>query len=119
MCSAKILLLMFLYTFIFLTAAHFHRSPSLLFSITLSSTFSGIHVSVDIKNNIEKDSTLLFFSFLSLLTSGWPCDFPPKKTSSCTWVAIPVDWVILHWYACGVDGRAGVRSRDYPNFLDA
>ena len=24
--------------------------------------------------------------------------------------------VILHWYACGVDGRADVRSRDYQNF---
>ena len=32
--------------------------------------------------------------------------FPAKITSSCIWVAIPVDWVILHWYACGVDGRA-------------
>ena len=52
--------------FYFLTAAHFHRSPSLLFSITGSSSFSGIHVSVDIKNNIEKDSTLLLFFFLSL-----------------------------------------------------
>ena len=76
--------------FYFLTAAHFHRSPSLLFSITRSSSFFGIHVSVDIKNNIEKDSTLLFFFFLSLLTYGWPCDFPPKKNSNCTWVAIPV-----------------------------
>ena len=26
--------------------------------------------------------------------------------------------VILHWYACGVDGRADVRSRDYQNFQD-
>ena len=77
--------------FYFLTAVFFHRSPSLVFSITRSSSFSGIHVSVDIKNNIEKDSTLLFFFSLSLLTSGWPCDFPPKKNSSCTWVAIPVD----------------------------
>ena len=31
--------------------------------------------------------------------------FPAKITSSCIWVAIPVDWVILHWYACDADGR--------------
>ena len=36
--------------------------------------------------------------------------FPAKITSSCTWVAIPVDWVILHWYACGADGRSLGRS---------
>ena len=33
--------------------------------------------------------------------------FPAKITLSSIWVAIPVDWVILHWYACGADGRAG------------
>ena len=61
MCSPKILLLVFLYTFIFffLTAAHFHHSLPLLFLITRSSSFSVIHVSVGIKNNIEKD---VFFS---------------------------------------------------------
>ena len=41
--------------------------------------------------------------------------------------AIPVDWVILHWYACGADGRSVGRSLDrslarctatwLPNFL--
>ena len=36
--------------------------------------------------------------------------FPAKITSSCIWVAIPVDWIILHWYACGADGRSGGRS---------
>ena len=36
--------------------------------------------------------------------------FLPNKTLSCIWVAIPVDWVILHWYACGADGRSGGRS---------
>ena len=49
--------------------------------------------------------------------------FPAKITSSCLWVAMPVDWVILHWYACGADGRSlgravGVRSRDYQIFSD-
>ena len=32
--------------------------------------------------------------------------FPAKITSSCIWVTIPVDWVILHWYTCGADGRS-------------
>ena len=32
--------------------------------------------------------------------------FSAKITSSCIWVAISVDSVILHWYACGVDGRS-------------
>ena len=44
--------------------------------------------------------------------------FPAKITLSCIWAAIPVDWVILHWYACGADGRSGVRSRDYQIFSD-
>ena len=26
------------------------------------------------------------------------------------WVAIPDDWVILRWYACGADGRSLARS---------
>ena len=30
--------------------------------------------------------------------------FPAKTTSSCISVAIPVDLVILHWYACVADG---------------
>ena len=51
--------------------------------------------------------------------------FPAKITSSCIWVALPVDLVILHWYACGADGRSvawavggwvGVWSRDYQMF---
>ena len=31
---------------------------------------------------------------------------PAKIASSCIWVAIPVNWVILHWYACGADRRS-------------
>ena len=41
--------------------------------------------------------------------------FPVKITSSYIWVAIPVEWVILHWYACGADGRCTVTW--LPNFL--
>ena len=42
----------------------FLQNSSLLFSITRSSSFSVIHVSVNIKNDVEKDTTLLLF-FLS------------------------------------------------------
>ena len=39
-----------------------------------------------------------FFDFLQSTS-------PIKITLSCIWVAIPVDWVILHWYACAADGH--------------
>ena len=80
----------------------FLRNSSPLFSITRSSSFSVIYVSANIRNNAGKDTTLLL--------SGRPCDFLPNKTLSCIWVAIPVDWVILHWYTCGADGRSLARS---------
>ena len=59
------------------------RNSSPLFSITRSCSFYGIHVSINTKNNAEKDTTVLL--------SGRPCDFLPNKTLSCIWVAIPVD----------------------------
>ena len=31
---------------------------------------------------------------------------PTKITLNCIWVAIPVDWVIWHWYAWVADGRS-------------
>ena len=78
--------------------------------MTRSGSFSVVHVSANIKNNAEKDTTLLLFFLL-------------HKTLSCIWVAIPIDRVILHWYACGAAGRSlarslGVRSRDYQIFSD-
>ena len=51
----------------------FLQNSSLLFSITRSSSFSVIHVSINIKYNVEKDTTLLVF--LSFLKSRRPCDF--------------------------------------------
>ena len=49
------------------------------------------------------------FNCLCFARSGWlrlmAMRFPVKITSSCLWVAIPVEWVTLHWYACGADGR--------------
>ena len=41
----------------------FQRNSSPLFLITRSSSFPVIHFNVDIKNNVEKDSTFLFFFF--------------------------------------------------------
>ena len=103
----------------FLTAAlNFHvflaRNSSPLFSITRFSSFSVIHVSVNIKNNAEKDTTLLMF-FLSKSPGGHVISFQIKP-----WVALPVEWVILHWYACGAGGRrsVGVRSPVYQIFSD-
>ena len=48
-----------------------------------------------------------------------PSDFLTNKTLSCIWVPLPVDWVILHWYTCGADGRSLARCTVTwsPNFL--
>ena len=94
----------------------FLQNSSPLFSITRPSSFSVIHVSVNIKNNAQKDTTLLLF-FLSKSPGNHVISFQ-IQTLSCVWVAIPVDWVILHWYAaCVADGQSvGVRSRDYQIF---
>ena len=67
------------------------------------------------------DSSVVSFSFsLSDYKTWMAVRFPTKIASSCIWVAVPVDWVILHWYACGADARrlVGVRSHDYQIFLD-
>ena len=109
-------------SFYFFTYAHFHlavryemfkfffqRNSSPLFPITRSSSFSVIHVSVNIKNNVEKDTTLLFFPLSKSLGD-----------SSCIWVAIPVNWVILYWCACGANGHVTTeisQTHRLPNFL--
>ena len=75
MCLPNILSPVFMFAFIFhcrtfslcrslIFMFFFLQNSSLLFSITRSSSFSVIHVSVNIKNNVEKDTTLLLF-FLS------------------------------------------------------
>ena len=110
----------------FLTAAlNFHvlflRKSSPLFAITRSSSCSVIHVSVNIKDNTERDTTLLFF--LCEFPGGHVVSFQIKLTLSYIWVAIPVDWVTLHWYVCGAEGRSLARSLArctvtwLPNFL--
>ena len=61
-----------------------------------------------LSNNVEKDTiSLLFFLSKSL---GGHAIFFPNKTLSYIWVAIPFNWIILHWYACGADGRSVGRS---------
>ena len=118
--------------FYFFTAAHFHlaasishfltdamfffqRNSSPLFSITRSSSFSVIHVGVNIKNNVKKDTTLLLlFFFLSKPPGGRAIFF------RCIWVAIPVDWVILDCCACCASVRAVGRTYGHvtpPKFL--
>ena len=74
-----------------------------------------------LKTRIQKQFPLFGFVFIdslvaSALQTRVVMRFPAKITSSCIWVAIPVDWVISHWYACGADGRSGVRVTWLPNF---
>ena len=68
----------------------FLQSSPLLFSITRSSSFFVIHMNVNMKNSIKKDTTFLCFFFLKSRRTG-PCDFFPNKTLSCNSVAIPID----------------------------
>ena len=93
-CAYPIFCLLCSCSLLFFTAAHFHFAgrqsfslshsrfefscnSSLLFSITRSSSFSVIHVSVNIKNNVEKDTTLLLF-FLSQSPGGNAISFQIK-----------------------------------------
>ena len=64
------------------------RNSSPLFSITRSSSFSVIHVSVNIKNNAEKDTTLLFF--LSKSRGGHVISFQLKR-----WVAFGLPYLLI------------------------
>ena len=94
-CAYPIFCLLCSCSLLFFTAAHFHlagrsllaasishfltaalnfrvfflQTSSLLFSITRSRSFSVIHVSVNIKTNVEKDTTLFLF-FLSKSLGG-------------------------------------------------
>ena len=98
------------------------RNSSPLFSITRSSSFSVIHVSANIKNNAEKDTTLLLF-FLSKSPGNHVISFQIKP-----WVAFGLLYLLIRLFCIGMpvvwtDRRAGgrsvgVRSRDYQIFLD-
>ena len=94
----------------------FLLNSSLLFSITRSSSFSVIHVNVNIKNNVEKDTTLLLF-FLSKSPGGNAIFFQIKPS-----VAFQLPYLLIELFYIGmpvvrtdsrVIGRSvGVRSRD-------
>ena len=96
----------------------FLQNSSLLFSITRSSSFSVIHVSVNIKNNVEKDTTLLLF-FLSKSPGGHAISFQIKP-----WVAFGLPYLLIELFYIGMpvvrtDGRSGGRCTVtwLPNFL--
>ena len=103
----------------------FLRNSSPLFSITRSSSFSVIHVTVNIKNNAEKDTTLLLF-FLSKSPGGHVISFQIKP-----WVAFGLPYLLIEVFYIGIpvvrtDGWAGdrsvgrlvgVRSRHYQIFF--
>ena len=87
----------------------FLRNSSPLFSITRSSSFSVIHVSVNIKNNAEKDTTLLLF-FLSKSPGGHAISFQIKP-----WVAFGLQYLLIELFYIGMpvvrtNGRVGGRS---------
>ena len=96
----------------------FLRNSSPLFSITRSSSFSVIHVSVNIKNNAEKDTTLLLF-FLSKSPGGHVISFQIKP-----WVAFGLPYLLIELFYIGMpvvrtDGRslALCTVTWLPNFL--
>ena len=97
----------------------FLRNSSPLFSITRSSSFSVIHVSVNIKNNAEKDTTLLLF-FLSKSPGGHAISFQMKP-----WVAVWLPYLLIELFYIGMPvvqtaSRAvgWCRSHDYQIFSD-
>ena len=92
----------------------FLQNSPLLFSITRSSSFSVIHVSVNIKNNVEKDKTLLLF-FISTSPGGHAISFQIKR-----WVAFGLPYLLVELFYIGspvvrTDGRCTVTW--LPNFL--
>ena len=87
----------------------FLQNSSLLFSITRSCSFSVINVSANIKNNVEKDTTLLLF-FLSKSRGGHAISFQMEP-----WVPFGLPYLLIELFYIGMpvvrtDGRAGGRS---------
>ena len=82
--------------------------------VRFPSSFSVIHVSINIKNNVEKDTTLFFFS---LQKSGRPYDFLPLHLGCHTC------WLSYFILVCLWCGRTVGRSLGWctvtwlPNFL--
>ena len=143
MCLSNILFPVFMFAFIFhfrsfsprwplvflifspplwISMFFFLRNSSPLFSVTRSSSFSVIHVSVNIKNNAKKDTTLLLV-LLSKSPGGNEISFQIKP-----WVAFGLPYLFIELFYIGMpvvrtDGQAGgrsvdVRPRDYRIFSD-
>ena len=105
----------------------FLQTLSLLFSITRSSSFSVIHVNVSIKNNVEKDTTLL-----SVTPGGHAISFqikPPLVAFRLLCLLVELFYIGMHVVRRDsraderTDGRGwavgrsvGLRSRDYQIF---
>ena len=96
-------------------------NSSRLFSITRSSSFSVIHVSVNIKNDGEKKRRLCFCFFLSKRPGGHVIQIKP-------WVAFGLPYLLIELFYIGMpvlrtDGRSLDRSLArctvtwLPNFL--
>ena len=99
----------------------FLRNSSPLFSITCSGSFSVIDVSVNIKNNAEKDTILLLF-FLSKSPGGHVISFQIKPRVVCGLSYLMIELFYVGMPVVRRDGRSlarslGVRSRDYQHFL--
>ena len=103
----------------FIKMLFFLWNSSPLFSIPRSSSFSVIHISINIKNNAEKDTTFLLF-FLSKSPGGHVISFQVKP-----WVAFGLPYLLIYYFTlvclwCGrtVARLLGVRSRDFQIFSD-
>ena len=81
---------------IWISMYFFLRNSSPLFSITRSSSFCVIHVSVNIKNNAEKDTTLLLF-FLSKSPVRHVISFQIKP-----WVAFGLPYLLIELFYIGM-----------------
>ena len=86
----------------------FLRNSSVLFPISRSSSFSVIHVIVNVKNNAAKDTTLFLF-FLSKSPGGHVISFQIKP-----WVAFGLPYLLIELFYVGVpvvrtDDRSLVR----------
>ena len=89
----------------------FLRNSSPLFSITRSSSFSVIHVSVNIKNNAEKDTTLLLF-FLSKSLGGHVISFQIKH-----WVAFGLPYLLIELFYIGMPVVRAVARSVYSHVI--
>ena len=96
----------------------------LCLSLSLNSKFVDMKINLSLilyTTRIQRQFPLFVFVFIDSLVvkTRMAMRFPAKITSSCIWVAMPVDWVILHWYACGADGRLVGRTVTWlPKFLE-